>query len=318
MKKLILLLSYCLYSQPSHASTLPDFHLALGKNNPLFEQKYKQSMQSEQAKKIIDFLATLYEKNITALLNPDEKPRIPKIIHQIWLGSPVPERFKAFQEEWIAMHHDWEYRLWTEKEIGTLDLENKRAYEKAINYGERSDIARYEILYRFGGVYVDMDFECLYPLNILHHSFDFYTGIEPLAKASFLSLVIINNGLIGSVPSHPILRSCIDAIKQNANEKDIVIKTGPMMFTKAFLTCANTDNTRDIAMPPTFFYPITNDISDPEQLKKYIMPETFAIHHWAGSWILKEEAFVPGIKIRSKLVGNTITFSIVDEREINT
>ena len=33
--------------------------------------------------------------------------RIPKIIHQIWLGSPLPERYKQWQRTWTDNHPDW-------------------------------------------------------------------------------------------------------------------------------------------------------------------------------------------------------------------
>ena len=65
----------------------------------------------------------------------------------------------------------------------------------------KSDIARYEIIYRYGGVYIDTDFECLRPLDFLHYIYDFYTGIQPLDSA-YLQLGI---GILAAAPAHPYL-----------------------------------------------------------------------------------------------------------------
>ena len=39
--------------------------------------------------------------------------KIPKIIHQIWIGpKPLPNQYKEFSQKMIEMHPDWEYHLW--------------------------------------------------------------------------------------------------------------------------------------------------------------------------------------------------------------
>ena len=48
------------------------------------------------------------------------------------------------------------------------------AADPARNLAERADVLRYEILRRHGGVYVDVDVECLRPLD------DLLTGVRGL------------------------------------------------------------------------------------------------------------------------------------------
>lgn len=230
-------------------------------------------------------IVSLYEKIKTNRFNCYEIVRIPKIIHQIWLGSPLPATYQAFIKTWQHNHPTWEYKLWTDADIGALGLENKAMYDATTNYGEKSDIARYEILYRFGGLYVDIDFECLKPFDILHLCFDFYVGLTYAKKANILI------GLIGSVPEHPILKECITTMRRDKNAKDtfdqILKRTGPAFFTDCFMKKAYTYDGPVIALPSTYFYPWPwqyRDEKNSEKIRAWIQPESFAIHHWHVSW----------------------------------
>ena len=63
----------------------------------------------KSSSKLYNLSKQLYEQHASALLKPEPKPIIPKIIHQIWLGSPVPEYLKTLMESWKALHPDWQY-----------------------------------------------------------------------------------------------------------------------------------------------------------------------------------------------------------------
>jgi len=134
---------------------------------------------------------------------------IPKIIHHIWLGGCLPERFQAYRDTWRTFHPGWEMILWGDEDIENFGLVNKDQYDKASNYGEKSDIARYEILLRYGGLYVDTDFECLASFDPFHIVCGFFAGISNTAT------IEINNGLIGSVPNHPILLEIVEKLGAN-------------------------------------------------------------------------------------------------------
>jgi mannosyltransferase OCH1-like enzyme len=78
--------------------------------------------------------------------------KIPQIIHQIWLGSPIPELYAGWEQTWQKLNPGWDYRLWNEREIDAFGLVNRRAYDESTSYGVKSDLARYEILERLGGI----------------------------------------------------------------------------------------------------------------------------------------------------------------------
>ena len=74
-------------------------------------------------------------------------------------------------------------------------LRNRDAYLAAPNFGQKADILRYELLERYGGVYVDVDMECLQSLDPLLDA----RGLIFLAGFSNTGTVELNNGLIGCV-----------------------------------------------------------------------------------------------------------------------
>ena len=107
-------------------------------------------------------------------LNSSEKKEIvPRTIHQIWLGSKVPKKYDMWRKSWMKHNPEFEYILWNEKKILETGLINEKQFKQTRNYGLKSDIARYEILYKYGGIYADTDFEALKPVDskLLSQSF---------------------------------------------------------------------------------------------------------------------------------------------------
>ena len=130
---------------------------------------------------------------------------IPRIFHQIWVGpDPFPDEYSRYQETWRTHNPGWELRLWTEDDI-PQQLRRPEAAERLRVPAERANILRLELLWRYGGVYVDTDFQCL-------------RSIEPLIEDSelFISLAKperVNNALMGSVAGHPLLDEALDRIR---------------------------------------------------------------------------------------------------------
>jgi mannosyltransferase OCH1-like enzyme len=233
----------------------------------------------------------LYDMHILNKQTYDDHVRIPKIIHHIWLGSPLPAKYARYIETWKKHHPDWTFILWDEAKIARLGLINLRPYCAAKNYGEQSDIVRYEILYRFGGLYVDTDFECLQSFDALHHLCDFYAGSYPHPGGGDLWII---NAIIASRPEHPILKRCIAGIQKPVNRTDtssaaIMDRTGPSYFMRAITSSitAGDDIGNTVIFPVTFFYPlptICRSYKHRSEIIGWIRPESLAVHHWAASW----------------------------------
>ena len=98
---------------------------------------------------------------------------IPKIIHQMWLGDDEPPQL--WLDTLRNQNPGWEHRLWTDDNLP--ELQNRAEFDATIDLTQRSDLLRYEILFRHGGVYVDADCICLQPLDDLLVG-DFFAGYD--------------------------------------------------------------------------------------------------------------------------------------------
>lgn len=222
----------------------------------------------------------------------EEAPHIPKIIHQIWIGSPLPEKFEKMTESWKEKHLDWTYILWTDEEVKKLKLVNQLQFDKAPNLGAKADILRYELLERFGGVYVDIDYECIKPFDQLHYGCEFY--------CCALGENVIANALIGCVPHHPILQICVKRIKhaniETNNFQKILEMVGPIFFTRCILDYWSLTIDKNLKIfTPEFSFPMSssrrfdywNGLITEAELETYRNSSAFAIHYWATSWQTK-------------------------------
>jgi mannosyltransferase OCH1-like enzyme len=234
-----------------------------------------------------DVARRLYE-NYCRLLNSEDSPgfRIPKIIHQIWLGGKLPDIYKNIQNSWKLFHPNWEYVLWTDSDVSKMSLVNEDAFSKTENPGAKSDILRYEILLKYGGLYVDTDFECLRSFDLLHRICDFYTGI-PHGKE-----ILLNNALIAATPGHPVMDTCVRSIRPMLKSQDpnhIMNTNGPQFFTECFFR-SYLVNPAIVVLPATYFYPFPGHLrdmrsKDEQAALAYIRPESYAIHYWDVSWM---------------------------------
>ncbi|MBI5273924.1 MAG: hypothetical protein HY860_02585 [Chlamydiales bacterium] len=287
-KMLIILLSFShtLFSYINQEQALVHFYIDFEQSmhEGFNEEKYTKCLDEKPQKTYLSILKTLYEQN-HFLRKLHERPikAIPRIIHQIWLGSPLPKRYKKFQETWKKYHPDWKYKLWTESDLKNFKLINQKAFDKSANYAEKANIWRYEILERFGGLYVDTDFKCLQSFDLIHDFYEFYAGIATINR-----LTLINNGLIASIPGHPILKECIKNINKQPYGHGQLGRNGTIFFGHMVVqTCLNNKSMnlhRILILPPTYFYPWPGKDA-PKHFNEYLLESSFAVHFWDCSWV---------------------------------
>ena len=153
---------------------------------------------------------------------------IPKIIHQTaprdetkWKGI-----WKQCQESWKKHFPDYKYMLWTDEDLDELiRVKYPWFYDTYSNYPRninKIDAARYFILYEHGGIYADMDYQCV--KNFEH--------LIPKCKASAAESAFENekyqNALMASPMRHPFWeRVWEDLIKNKDNASSVIEYAGP-------------------------------------------------------------------------------------------
>ncbi len=191
---------------------------------------------------------------------------IPRIFHHIWLGGlPLPDEFRRYIDTWREHHPGWACKLWNESNL--FPLTNQKQFDLAIQPAQKADIARYEILHRHGGVYLDTDFECRRDIKPL------LTGVEGFAAEEDDNSVAI--GILGTMPGHPLLTELIAALPEwFARGGPPNQTTGPWLFTHFAR-----DRDDFCIFDRRLFYPIHYSGTQWGSLD-----EAYAIHHWAHSW----------------------------------
>ena len=167
----------------------------------------------------------LKDKLLSLALENNSYMKIPKIIHQVSFDAAGPAKHLiAISETWKEKHPDWEYRFWDRKTVEEFiasDFQDLIPLFHSFPFDiRRWNYIRYLILYRFGGLYVDMDYECIEPLDSLLWNTSCCLGMEPAKHAIRNNKsYIIGNALMASVPNHDFFARIVKYISTNNQQK---------------------------------------------------------------------------------------------------
>jgi mannosyltransferase OCH1-like enzyme len=172
---------------------------------------------------------------------------IPKIIHQTWKTTQIPDNWLESQKSCKALHPDYKYILWTDDDMDEfVKREYPNFYQTYISYKyhiQRCDAFRYLVLYKYGGIYLDLDIVCKKNLNnfinydlVLTHSSNIKTSLT--------------NSFIMIIPEHPFFKYCIDQLPNYSNSYSyfgkhlhIMNSTGPIFLTNMIYNYGKIKNT---------------------------------------------------------------------------
>lgn len=200
---------------------------------------------------------------------------IPKLIHQIWAGpNPFPDKYRALTDTWTKLHPGWVYKLWTDATLPLLI--NQALFDAMSNMVGRSDIARYELIYKYGGLYCDMDYEAkqnLEPLIANDTTIFFATEKQPDGVCQ------LTGSLFGAVPGHPSIRGIIDLLPvcvERHRDDLLVYQVGPPVINAVLGNTSAIVRLSPEHVSPYSWWDKTN--RDPDPVGAY------AVHHYHGSW----------------------------------
>ncbi len=230
--------------------------------------------------------------------------KIPRIIHQVYEDSAgPPEYLLDVSKTWKEKMPHWEYRFWDKQAIEDFlqsifpdHIPHYRSFPFDV---QRWDAIRYLILYHFGGLYVDMDYECIEPLDVILGDSTCCIGMEPAANAlRYNKPFIVGNALMASTPKHDFFKNLIKATfsdHEPPKNKTFYVPntTGPFMITRLYQMYSEKDNIT--LLPAELVTPLTMDEVEmivrgqaTQEIEDKV-EKAFAIHYFLGSWFSQVE-----------------------------
>jgi GT2 family glycosyltransferase len=176
---------------------------------------------------------------------------IPKIIHQLWIGTkPAPINL---MNTWKNKNPDFEYIFWNEDEILKRNVVFK-CQEKIDDIEEingKADIMRWEILYEYGGIFIDADSICIEPIGQELLNKECFSGWEQ----EEIRTGLIATGTMGFPKEHPLVEKAIEwilnnEVSQNKSSMFAWQSVGPGLLTRMY----NTGEFNDLHIFPSYYF----------------------------------------------------------------
>jgi hypothetical protein len=223
--------------------------------------------------------------------------KIPKTIHYIWFGGgDIPRQNRVWMESWgkfcpaykIVRHDESNYDV----------SKNRYMYDayKVKKYAFASDVARLDIIYEEGGIYLDNDVELIGNLDGVLYD-DAYFGAVGADRD------IVATGLgFGGVKGHGVLKEMFEHYSavpfilpdgsynynnNNTMQSYILRKYG--MKDENIPQFMESIGTR---VYPTDVFSPCDYMGNPIAFSK----NTLSVHHYAGSWIDADETITRNVK----------------------
>ncbi|VXD10557.1 Glycosyltransferase DXD motif-containing protein, involved in Hassallidin biosynthesis [Planktothrix serta PCC 8927] len=214
--------------------------------------------------------------------------QIPKIIHQIFFAgaAALPQKYLRYHQTVLQHHPDWEHQFWDESKSYQFMEQHYSWFLPVYNsytYNiQRWDAIRYFILYHYGGFYIDIDIECLKPLNSLLGDFELVLS----------RLVGFSNAIMGSIPGHPLWLKVFEELpkrKDNSANKTmpyyIGYSTGPIMLNDCIIASQLQESPKILVCPGYIFEPGAPMELNGKIFKSLPNSQTYTIHHMTTSWL---------------------------------
>lgn len=236
--------------------------------------------------------------------------KIPKIIHYCWFGNNTKSKtiLKCI-ESWRIYAPDYEIIEWNEKNFEVNKYEYARQAYLEKKYAFVSDVARFDVLYNYGGIYLDTDVELLKPIDFIRNS-NIFMGYSQNG--------LVASGLImGSKKGEKILKDIINYYETNSfllsngrpNMTTVVTIVSEILEKKGVILDGTFSEKEGVVLYPAEYF----DPFDYENNELKITDKTISIHHYAASWKSEKDMkiFRIGIVIK-KIVGKNMYKKIAE------
>lgn len=218
-------------------------------------------------------------------INDSDLPIIPKVLHYVWVGNkPKPPEVVKCVQSWYKYCSDWLIVEWNDFSLQNINNTYIAEAYNAKKWAFVGDYIRIYALAMFGGVYVDADVELLQSIDSFLNA-SFFIGRE-----NWYGYYNAGPHLMGAVPHTTILTDILAEyttehfLDGNGNPNYYVL---PGRFQRYFqkhydFQVADGADQTDVLNDTVYIYPWWYFCTRNEG------KETYAIHHFHGSW-KKEE-----------------------------
>lgn len=226
---------------------------------------------------------------------------IPSIIHYCWFGGkPMPTLAEKCINSWKKYCPEYQIIRWDETnfDISQTPLYVRQAYS-AKKWPFVTDYVRLQVIFEYGGIYLDTDVEVLRNLDPL---------LENSAFFCFEDARHVNTGLgFGARKGAYILWELMQDYRNIPfvlDDDSLDLTPCPARNTEVFLRRGlrqdgTTQTLKDgiAILSPEYLCPI-----DVHTMKKEITNNTYTIHHFAGSWLPAEDVKRQKYKVRKNRI----------------
>lgn len=202
---------------------------------------------------------------------------IPKIIHYCWFGGkPKPKSVLKYIDTWKKQCPDYKIMEWNE---ANYDVSKNRYVRQAYNdkkWAFVSDYCRIDILYQYGGIYLDTDVEVI-------KNFDDLLSLTAFVGMESESLVATN--LIASEKKGCMIKdflACYNHLEfDKLNPGTNVLRLTSMLKKKYGHVGSDINDNQYVTIFP-FEYFVANDYGTGTTK---ITSATYSVHHYTSTWL---------------------------------
>ncbi len=234
---------------------------------------------------------------------------VPKIVHQTWKNKEPHSALRACVESFQFMNPDWDVRYYTDDEcLAWIKLHCSELMESYLSFPigiHRADLFRILVLYFEGGVYADLDVECIRPLDELISRLDieksvYLTRDHPVhERIHFGGRPMYMNDFMIAEPHDPLIEEILKWMLRcpptNSSSANAVMDTGPGVMSSVIEMLGGPEQFSTLQVMPTpWIHPLPdmnckfhesqfyqNSIASRDWLNR----EVFVVHYWFHTWV---------------------------------
>ncbi len=216
----------------------------------------------------------------------NKEMQIPKVIHYTWFsGEPIPSSLQACMESWKKYCPDYELVEWNSQNYDLTVNDYVREAVACKRWGFAGDYVRLDVMYRYGGIYLDLDVELIRSIDELLYN-NAYCGYETYGNIN------LGSGF-GAVKGNSIIkamRDAYDGLHFQNEDGSLNLLPSPLYQSNTLDAYGLKRNgefqmIEDMAIYPVEYFSPKSLYTDRIQMGD----NTYSIHHFAGSWLTEEE-----------------------------